>query len=401
MKKIILIGTLIPDSLCDAFLKKEIAPQPADNAQKYILQALKNYDCSYEIEAICSPRIAPFPFSKIKAVKSSKHEESWGTLVTAGFLNIPFIGFWLREISLLRQVKKSISKSKNRDIKVIVYSLHSPFLKAAKLIKKENKDSKICVVVPDLPQHMNPSGVNAIKTILKGIDNKRIINLLSFVDSFAVYTKNMIEEIPVGQKKWDVFEGIFDTTRIDIDKANAEKYNSLTCMYAGNLDPKYGIDTLIDAFKDITCIPAKLVIYGKDINGYIEKKCDETENCIYKGLLSPQQVFVEMQRCHLLINPRPSDLELTKYSFPSKTFEYFASGTPTLMNKLSGIPEEYYNVMYCFEEESVEGYRKCLEQTLALGSESLSETGMRAKRFLLDVKNENNQVKKIIELLYD
>ena len=41
----------------------------------------------------------------------------------------------------------------------------------------------------------------------------------------------------------------------------------------------------------------------------------------------------------LLVNPRPSDKEFCKYSFPSKTIEYMASGTPVLMTKLPGVPD--------------------------------------------------------------
>ena len=41
------------------------------------------------------------------------------------------------------------------------------------------------------------------------------------------------------------------------------------------------------------------------------------------------------------MNPRSADAEYTKYSFPSKTIEYLATGVPVVMNRLPGIPEEY------------------------------------------------------------
>ena len=59
----------------------------------------------------------------------------------------------------------------------------------------------------------------------------------------------------------------------------------------------------------------------------------------------------------LLINPRFSNEEYTKYSFPSKNMEYMASGTPILTTKLPGMPKEYYEYIYLFEEESIEGMK--------------------------------------------
>ena len=38
------------------------------------------------------------------------------------------------------------------------------------------------------------------------------------------------------------------------------------------------------------------------------------------------------------VNPRQNNEEFTKYSFPSKTMEYLASGVPVVAYKLDGIP---------------------------------------------------------------
>ena len=66
----------------------------------------------------------------------------------------------------------------------------------------------------------------------------------------------------------------------------------------------------------------------------------------YKGV-APNAVIVEEElKATLLVNPRPTGEEYTKYSFPSKNMEYMASGTPVLTTCLPGMPAEYNEYVY-------------------------------------------------------
>ena len=47
-------------------------------------------------------------------------------------------------------------------------------------------------------------------------------------------------------------------------------------------------------------------------------------------------------------------LRTIQYSFPSKTMEYLASGTPSIAYKLEGIPSEYYPFIIFPESNDVE-----------------------------------------------
>ena len=113
----------------------------------------------------------------------------------------------------------------------------------------------------------------------------------------------------------------------------------------------------------------------------------------------PEEMFRVMQKARLLINPRPSTLPLSRYSFPSKTFEYMASGTPVLMTKLPSLPEEYCPYLYLFEDESIDGFARTLENVLSLSDDELNEMGRRARLFIKEQKNSDAQVKKIIDFI--
>ena len=112
-----------------------------------------------------------------------------------------------------------------------------------------------------------------------------------------------------------------------------------------------------------------------------------------------QEIVKEEVKATLLINPRPTNQEFVKYSFPSKNMEYLVSGTPLLTTRLPGMPMEYYPYIYTIDAETDEGLCKTLRVLLSKSKQELHENGKRAKMFVLENKNENIQGKKIVLLL--
>lgn len=396
--RIILLGTVLPSNTADVFLKLGVAPPPADNAQRYILSGLKQAHKNDQIVAFCSPRLTAFPKSGIKVVRNDESKEEWGNLHVTGYLNFPLVSFFQRENNLIKTIKRELPKWKDEKVIVLIYSMHSPFLKANYYIKKAISNAKSCLIVPDIPELMTKNNKRFIRSYLKRIDRQRINKLLPYVDCYALYTEAMADYFSIPKGKYIVFEGLVDQSRLEHE--DIEKYSKITCLYAGSLNPKYGIKTLINAFSKLSN-EYELKIYGKDITGgSINEWCNATNNCKYLGVLSPEEVFLEMKRCHLLINPRPSTLDLTKYSFPSKTFEYMASGTPVVMNHLPGIPNEYDEFLYFFESEDEIGIYNTLNSLLKMDAQSLDRKGKSARQFIRVEKNAVSQTSKIVDLCF-
>ncbi len=69
-----------------------------------------------------------------------------------------------------------------------------------------------------------------------------------------------------------------------------------------------------------------------------------------KGLLKREEVLRLQKSCMVLLNPRPSHHEYTKYIFQSKSLEYMSSGTPVITSRLPGIPKKYYDYVYLIED---------------------------------------------------
>ena len=106
-----------------------------------------------------------------------------------------------------------------------------------------------------------------------------------------------------------------------------------------------------------------------------------------------------MKSAILLINPRSAALELTKYSCPSKTFEYMASGTPVLMTHLPGLPDEYEPYLYFPQTEDSDGFANAIDNILEKDSAELEAFGLRAARFIKTEKNSELVMKKVMDFV--
>lgn len=224
-------------------------------------------------------------------------------------------------------------------------------------------------------------------------------NGLKKYDGFIFLTKYMNITYNPNKKPYIVMEGSVDHT-FSPQTINTKK-TTRVIMYAGAIEAEYGFDTLVQAFMQISQPDIELHIYGG--GKFVEKLLEYQQKDIrikYKGVVTNEEIIVAEQEASLLVNPRYSNQEFVKYSFPSKTSEYMLSGTPVLTTKLSGIPEEYFQYLYTFDDETVEGYAHKLDEILSLPDDELKQQGLKAQEFVL--KNKNNIIQsQRIELFFN
>ena len=210
----------------------------------------------------------------------------------------------------------------------------------------------------------------------------------------------IISNITHKKKPYIIVEGMVDINMKNRGIYKQKKYSKKICMYTGILDSKYGIEILVKGFNKANIPNSELHIYGNgDFKNELLKLSKKNKNIKYFGLKPNNYIVEEQQKATLLINPRPSNEEFTKYSFPSKNMEYMVSGTPTLLTKLPGMPKEYLEYVYVLENESVDGMAEKLIEILNLSPEELKEKGKLAKEYVLNNKSNKNQAQRIIKWL--
>lgn len=291
-----------------------------------------------------------------------------------------------------------VKKNEFEDKLVMVYAVYVPFLKAVEQVKKKCPTLKVLLIVPDLPEYMG-NKTSFFRKCLNPIYHVVLEHLYEVVDYYVLLSKYMVERLPVANKPWIVIEGIFNKGKDD-EQIIKTKSDTKTIFYAGTLAERYGILDLVHAFTKIQNPSFRLVICGDgDTKDEIVREAQLDNRIIYKGSLPRNEVILLQRQADLLVNPRTPEGEFTKYSFPSKTMEYLASGVPTLLYRLPGIPDEYFDYCFVIEKLGVDVLKDKMEEILAMPLENLKNVGNKARNFVLEQKNPIQQCKKIFYLI--
>jgi glycosyltransferase involved in cell wall biosynthesis len=250
---------------------------------------------------------------------------------------------------------------------------------------------KIIGIVTDIP------GISIHKVnfkIMMAIYLARLF--LPRFDGYILITIQMNSIVNPKLKPYIVMECLVDKDMAKITNQVETKDQEKIILYAGGLYEQYGIKTLIEAFKKLDNKNIKLDIYGtgpmgKEMPIYM----DQDSRIRYYGVVSNEIVVEKQLKATLLVNPRRSTQEYTKYSFPIKNIEYMASGTPTVTTHLPGMPDEYIPFVYIFNDETSEGIYYTLKELLSKNSSELHSFGSKAKDFILAHKNNFEQGRRI------
>ena len=226
------------------------------------------------------------------------------------------------------------------------------------------------------------------------------LSLMKKFDSYLLLTKQMNKIVNPKDRPCVVLEGHADISMANIQNNIAEKDNPRVCLYAGTLRKIYGIKMLVEGFLKANIPNAELHIYGS--GDYVEelKALSEQNSTVkYLGVAPNQKILENELKATLLINPRPTNEDYTKYSFPSKNMEYMASGTPVLTTKLPGMPKEYNEYVFLLEKEDANGVAEALKKVFSSSAEMLHAKGIKAKKFVLQEKNNVVQAAKVLDMI--
>ena len=250
----------------------------------------------------------------------------------------------------------------------------------------------VIMIVTDLPD-----------MVISSSRKRKIYNrLFRLADGFVFLTEQMNERINKNIRPYIVLEGHVDINAIISD--SAEKYEvsdkEKVIIYAGSLRKKYGIQDLVKGFQRANIENAELWIYGDgDYREELEKEIKSDKRIKYMGVRDNSEVVNAESKAALLVNPRPSAPEYTKYSFPSKNMEYMVSGTPVLTTNLPGMPKEYQKYVYIIEHETVDGIAEALRKVFSDDISVRQSKALSARKFVLEEKNNVAQAGKIVSFI--
>jgi glycosyltransferase involved in cell wall biosynthesis len=332
--------------------------------------------------------------------KCEKEQINEVTYVYAPFINLVVIRHICLFVYCFLYATQWCQKNKNGAVICdgLNISASAATLLAAKLFGRKNIG-----IVTDIPGFMVANEQGDIG-IFKAVLRRTIIAVNSvIIHSFGYYvllTDHMNTLVNKNNRPFVVIEGQVDVNMGSVENSLHGKHHKQVCMYTGALHRRYGLHLLVDGFLKADVQNAELHIYGTgSYENELIELCKAHTSIRYFGVVPNEVVVKEQLKATLLINPRPSTEEFTKYSFPSKNMEYMASGTPVLTTNLPGMPEEYGKYVFLIDNETIDGIAEKIRNILAVNPAKLHGIGLKAKEFVLKEKNNHMQARKILTLL--
>lgn len=394
------LSSLIPDEEFNKLLSLDKIPQMATHLfyWKFYrgMKMSELSDCNFYV--ISTRPITEYPTCEIKVVKKKTWKTSEGTLHELFFLNFPVIRILTILCSCLFQSLRWGLLTKNKNKKGVIVDSTVPYLITGYIISKLYRIPSIGIMTDPPNMHYKISWESSFKSKFRKINGYIVTSLLKKLSGVIALTKGLVDSYCPGQPNL-IIEGIIDLKNTQEKKYISDKPGGFILLYSGSLSKVYGILELINAFTKLPFIDIELWLFGRgDIEDEIITFTKKDNRIKYFGFLENDKIQDYQKQASILVNPRPTNLPDSNYSFPSKILEYMQSGTPTLLTRLPGIPEEYNDYVFFtngFDEVSI---GEKIKELYNMDRSTLADLGQKAKVFAesKSIKNQGFKIGKFI-----
>lgn len=363
MKRIIYISNYMSHDLVEKRNNINVFSQAGNNKTMGIYNALSSAGCKVEM---LSTGLVSGRSGKIYSKEEERYND--GTIFYATGFAAPFFNTIVSGISLWRKIKQECA------VKIPDYILFYNFKLETALpayLAKKRYGVPIAVEYED--------GYDAVNEVA-GIKRKILIAIESFmlnkIDSAIIVTSKVAEKFRVPTT---VVRGIINTQYYEYCKTHVKKeHDKLMILYTGGLDKARGIDVLLKAIQYCD-FDFRLVITGK---GKMEFQDDRVEFLGFVPFECVQELTAEAD---VLVQCQLAGNDFGNVSFPSKMYEYIASGNYIVSSTVSDIKEFAGDNIALYDNDSPEELANLLRQCNDLwksgklknnGVESLRERNM-------------------------
>lgn len=398
MRVLILSSTCSPNKYQEICNKRII--KSLDTNQKFflsIINGIQNNGCK-DITCISVLPVSHGTYPE-RIIKQTNEIADGVAFTYCKTLNYPIIRNLYASLQVKKQVKSYLKKNQDEEVLILTDGLFYEFSKACGFLRK--KEMNVFTIVTDIPDFVSNMGdAKSIKGWLLNKYGEFASNSLrKDYDGYIFLTNQMDEICNPGKKPFIVVEGLLSEHK-RIEKFISESEKLPIVLYAGKYNREFGSLLLANAAPLLRGI-CKIVMYGTGGNCVDElvKIAKENDNLSVNGIMPLEELLELETKVDLLVNPRPSGQDFTKYSFPSKTLEYLDSGTPVLMYRLEGIPEEYDQYLFYINGKTSEDIANSIKNVLSNGKQELYNKGQMGKQFVRENKNCTIQSKKILDFM--
>jgi len=399
--KIAFVGSIVSEKLCLQLPACSVA------GNKYQLGLIRGLEkaVGQPLHVISVWPIAVYPHSR--TIFSPRRTYHVGNLTTARlipFINLPILKQVTILLSIFLHLVVWLWRERKSDKRIVlVYNVFAPFSLAV-LGATALMGGRTVAVVADLRYDVYDfKGI--VHGLLQRIDFFIQTHVITRFAAIIPLTRQIAQDF-APRRPALVIEGGVENREIKqigictIKSIQKTYLDKKIIFYSGALNDINGVDLLISAFRLLSDLQYSLHIYGRGpAEPIVYKAVAQDKRIFYGGVLSNSEIMRKQSQATVLVNPRPSYREITKYTFPSKLLEYLISGRPTITTVLSGIPEEYYPYLYLVYDETPNGLAQVIQEICSKNFDELKEFGQRARTFIFKNKNWEYQGKRIYDFI--
>lgn len=400
---VLFIGKFLPAQLLNRVYKdsKGKIGMSNHNFEMSIISGLCQHT-DINLKCISIPEAYSFPYNNRRFyTKPESYDYKSTHIRSVGFCNLPIVKELWSTISLIFVLISYMYRLPGNRVDVIINTPNNELFNALKVVKLfTRKRITLTTIIPDIPAMVfSMDKSNGMRSQFLRLRNRNAMNSTSKSNGLVLLTKSMMEFInkPL---PYIVMEGIADIGAMDINEKTIFHNNKEILLYTGTLRKIFGIVNLVEAFKKISRDDVELWICGTgDAKDIIENEARKDSRIKYFGLVDSQTALKMQHQATILVNPRTSDGDYTKYSFPSKTIEYLLSGKSVVINRLAGIPDEYYEYVFTPTDESIQSLYECISFVLNLDLKKRDIKSINGRQFIIEKKNSFVQTSRILEMI--
>ena len=219
----------------------------------------------------------------------------------------------------------------------------------------------------------------------------RILHIYDKIDVYispSRFLKNKVEEMGL-EGEVVYLNNCLDLVGFEPDYEWQEK----SIVYVGRLSPEKGVETLIDAVKDIASLRLKIIGDGP-LRGYLERKLNSEHigNVELLGYRTAEDLYDEIRKSIFVVVPSEC-----YENNPRTVIEAFALGKPAVGARIGGIPEliRDWETGLTYDPANASDLKQKI-RLLLRKRDRISEMGKNARKYVTQELNADIHYKKLM-----
>ena len=402
--KMLWLGSYASDEMIAQMPIRSVGQASGITSQKSLIYGIDQCeDTNISMDTINAQGFPPYPIYPEKYIERVEWSRNGRNKdVSIAFNNKKVTRIFSQYRGYKKEVEKWIKTvDKNDRLYVIVYEPVIERLVVARWIKKVHPNVIVTLIVPDIPEFVGNVKRRIVRA-MKQIRKRILFELMDVVDKYVFYAEPMADYYRVDKEYYIVMEGSFDPRELAFFSSNGDvSSDDIVMMYSGAVTCGRAVDKFVEAFHQIEDPSLRLWITGGgNYEQRLKQIAAEDKRIHYYGYLDTRAEVLDLQsKATVLLHVRDKEAISSKYCFPSKLFEYLASGKIVMTVRIDGIPEEYYQYMVVMDDLSTDTIIRSVDYVRSLSLTDRVQMGRAAQEFILKNKTSRVQAEKMVAFL--